>query len=481
MTHHRNTWFIAAIALVSWVMYLVVADAQQAIYHGPAPGHPGLLAGTSRYMLATLVLFVLYVLVLALCARGNVTSAAARLLAFGCPVAFNVLFVLGPPRLSGDVLSYIAHGQVTRQGGNPYMDGEGAIAGSEVAGDLAAYGWRPGHPVSPYGPLWTGIEAGAVTSVQGVGNRILAFKAIATAASLASAALVWLVVSRVRPERRQFATLAYLWNPMMVIEFSGEGHNDALVTLFVLLALALAVRGQDGSAAVALWGGVLIKYLPLVFLLLLAVRLWQTRSGSLTTIRRWAGCLAAMALFSYVTFRPWWEGWATFEGLRLAGHSGQTGSTVTLAVEVVARAMTQPPPAALLTLVSLAILGAVVSWAAYRGVNDEALLSGCAAVALTYLLLVSPNYWPWYATVPVATLLLVSGPAPLALALALSLGSRLAAPFDMLYEHAALSRFWFLLGSWLLGIGGPLLAFIIVTVRRSGFAALRQYSNGLSR
>lgn len=143
------------------------------------------------------------------------------------PVAFNLLFLLGPPSFSSDVLSYISHGYIaTEMAGNPYLQPEAAVVGTTVEPQLVARGWGPGHPVSPYGPLWTGIEAGVVGFTEDVPTQIFAFKALAMAAALSTAALIWVALGRARAETRLLGTLAFLWNPMVVVELAGEGHND---------------------------------------------------------------------------------------------------------------------------------------------------------------------------------------------------------------------------------------------------------------
>ena len=100
------------------------------------------------------------------------------------------MFLLGPPSLSSDVLSYIAHGSIaTELGGNPYLQPE-AVVGTPVEPELLARGWGPGHSVSPYGPLWTGIEAAVVAAFGHVSAQIFAFKELAMAAGLGTAALI---------------------------------------------------------------------------------------------------------------------------------------------------------------------------------------------------------------------------------------------------------------------------------------------------
>jgi hypothetical protein len=97
------------------------------------------------------------------------------------------------------------------------------------------------------------------------------------------------------------------------------------------------------------------------------------------------------------------------------------------------------------------------------------LIEWCAGAATVYLLILSPDYWPWYAVLPVALWCLRPSFFPIVLAIALSLGARLAAPLDVLFDHGAIGRSAFLLMTWLLGIGLPLVVGVIaaLVVRRS--------------
>ena len=457
-------WWVAGIGLLSGLLHLIVKDAQLDIRE--ATGDSSLFVNTARYVLATAGGFALYVLVLALCAAGRLRSRGTQVLALAWPLAFNILFLIGSPSFSTDVLLYISQGYIGGpMGGNPYLQPGASVAGTSLGMQLATYGWTP-KPVSPYGPLWTAVEAIAVSMADNIATQILVLKAVAIAASLASAVLIWRILACSRPERRLLGTLAFLWNPMVIVEFAGEGHNDAVMILFVLLAVALALRRQEPWALVALCGGVLTKFVPLVFLPVVVAWSCRTSSDQIQTVKRLAAGLGGAALLALVTFRPWWSGLATLDGLRLAGRPGQHGSTPTLVLEALTRT-TDLLPSLSMSLVMLAatvVLAVVVAWAAWSATNAETFLRGEAAVAVAFLLAASPKYWPWYATLPVALLVLPPGRLPVALLVTLSLGSRLAAPLETFWEHSAISHFWFLLGTWLLGIGAPLAVVAIAAV-----------------
>ncbi len=466
--------------MLSGVLYAIVKDAQHDIRESAAAS--GLFLDTARYVLATAGGFACYALILALCAAQRLTSRRTRLLALAWPMAFAVLFVIEPPILSTDVLAYLSQGYIGGpMRGNPYLQPGAAVAGTPYGMQLASLGWTP-KQVSPYGPLWIALETTVVRLVDDIPTQILALKAVAIAASFGSAVVIWRILAHVRPERRLLGTLAFLWNPVVVVEFAGEGHNDAVMILFVLLAVASSLRRRDAAAVVALCGGALTKFLPLLFFPLVVAWSWRTRNDWIQAAKRLAVGLASAGLLAFMVSRPWWIGLATFDGVRLAGHPGETGSTLTILLEGLTR-ITNLSSSLLVLLVMLAATGLLVlmiAWAAWLATDTENLLCGVAAVAVVYVLVASPKYWPWYAALPVALLALPSGRLPLALLLTLSLGSRLAAPIETIWEHGAIGHFWFLLGTWLLGIGAPL-AVIAIAASSRRWRGVTTSANALHR
>jgi hypothetical protein len=452
-------------ALASGPAYLAMYLGQQAVHAGP--GGRGQPVGVAVYLVATVVLVALYGWLLRLCRRG--LPARLRLLVLGLPVLYSLLWLPTVPVFSSDVFSYIAHGYV-RVGldANPYAVDSAAVAASPIGAELASYGWRPVFPPTPYGPLVTHLETGLVRLAGGdVRLAVLLFKLAAVAASLAAAGLIRWILGMVRPRDRDLGTVAYLWNPAVLVEVAGEGHNDALMAALVLLALGLTLRRRVAVAVLAMTAAALTKYLPL---LLVPLQLGYWWSGP-ERPRRLAGRLAMGAVaglvVTVVLLAPFWRGTATFTGLRESGRAGHTGSTQTVVVEVLSRLVGESPALRVVAVTAAAALLFLALVLALRVPDADALLRRSALVMVVALVIAGPAYWPWYVVLPVALLALTPHGGWLLTLLAISLGSRLVAPVNSLYVDGAVDRAGFLGLTWLGAVALPLAA--VLVARRADF------------
>jgi alpha-1,6-mannosyltransferase len=463
-----GTWLVLVAGTGSGLLYLGTAMAQRFLQHGPGPdGATGLLLQIVLYVMATIGLFAFYGGLLVVCRNGGLHNRGARMLAVGLPVVFNLLLLLVPPGLSIDLLSYISHGYIwSVQDANPYVVSSSAVAHTAIGPELAHYGWRPVHPISPYGPLWTYLEGGVVDLFQGIRVQLVMLKLIVVMFSLGSAALVWLILGWVRPEHRLLGTLAYLWNPVIVMELAGEGHNDAVMVFLVLLALALTVQHRAVSGIAAMSLGVLTKYLPLLLIPLQVVYLWRTSGSARKFTANMVAGAAIVSALAVVLFAPFWVGFNTLDGIRMSGQPGNTGSTQTVVTGLLSLVIPAEVAKALVfVLVAAGFIGYLGAQAA--SVTDaRSLLLACAAVSTAYLLFVSPTYWPWYAVLPVALLTLTPEGLWIRLLVAVSVGSRLVAPLDMVFVHQLIDRRAYLLLTWLVALGLPLLLLALSLGRR---------------
>ncbi len=460
---------ILVAAVASGPLYLLMYLAQRLVHAGS--GGAGDRTGIALYLVATAGLFALYGWLLRLCRHG--LPRRLRLPVLGLPVIYSVLWLLTTPVFSSDVLSYVAHGYVrVSLDANPYLVDSAAVAASPIGAELESFGWRPVFPPTPYGPLVTHLETGIVQLAGGdVRLAMLLFKLVAVAAGLAVAALIRWVVGQVRPQDRDLATVAYLWNPAVLVEVAGEGHNDALMAVLVVLALGLTLRRRVALAVAAMVGAALTKYLPLLLVPLQLGYWWRAPERTRPLAGRVAAGAVTGLVVAVVLFAPFWRGSATFAGLRESGRAGHTGSTQTVVAEVLSRLVGEP---AALRAVSVAAAAALVLLAvvlALRVPDGDALLRRCAVVMVGALVLAGPAYWPWYVLLPVALLALVPRGGWLAALVALSLGSRLVAPLNSLYVDGLLGRSGFLLLTWLGAVALPLAA--VAAVRWADFRELR--------
>jgi alpha-1,6-mannosyltransferase len=458
---------VLIVGAVSAVLYAVTAAAQRRWLQDSADSDASLSrVDVVVFVIATLLLFALFAALL-LRFRGDPPARDIRILAIVFPVAFNVLLVFVPPSTSIDLLSYVSHGYIaTELDGNPHLDPSSGVAQTPLGTKLMRYGWRPVHPASPYGPVWTRVEAATVGVIDGVGGQLVALKLIVVAASLGSALLIWKILGDVRPEHQFVGTLAYLWNPLIVVEIAAEGHNDSLVVFVVLLALLLTIRGRASSGFGAMFLGVLTKYVPLLFVPIQLLYLWRSRASTSRFAKQIATGVAAAAILATVLFGGLWAGSRTFDAVRAAAEPGSSGSTRTM-VELAFSRIGSGTVEAIVdvaVIIAFAVFIGVVAWFV-QGKDD--LLRACAIVSLAYLFVASPSYWPWYAVLPVALLAVAPMRNALLLLFAVSLGSRLAAPLDLLFVDGAFGRWVYFTATWVLAIGLPLVVAVVVHLRRS--------------
>ncbi len=241
-------------------------------------------------------LFGIYLFMLKL-ARENHDARSQKIIFIG-GAAFLLVQVLAPVMLSSDVFAYALYGRVASvYHANPY-DLAPPVAADDPFLKLFGQEYLP----SWYGSLWTLITT-VITRFTGehLGLTVLAFRLVAIAAALACAALILASLRRHAPERATQGLVFFLWNPLLIIETGLSGHNDAVMLVFVLLAVWLHLRGWKACAVVALTLSALVKFLtgmliPLYVLLVLremsAERRAPARLDSTTAGNEPSGCSA---------------------------------------------------------------------------------------------------------------------------------------------------------------------------------------------
>ncbi len=90
-----------------------------------------------------------------------------------------------------------------------------------------------------------------------IGLAIVLLKGVVVTTSLGTARCIWTIVGHTNPSAQVLGTLAYLWNPLILAEFAGEGHNDAMIIFFVIASLAACARNRPVTSMVAQMLGIL--------------------------------------------------------------------------------------------------------------------------------------------------------------------------------------------------------------------------------
>jgi hypothetical protein len=299
---------LAATASVAGIA-LVVAAAHEAALPASspidAPGRWGVaLAGGVALAFAGYVCGVVAL-------RRRVVPVVA---VFAVAAAVQLTPLAGPTLLSTDTWTYWMYGRVAAvEGGNPYGDPPSAYP-EDVAYHAMGSSWR--DTTSLYGPLFTiGSELHARVAGEDPADAAWLFRLVAALAVLGTAALAASFAAR-----PAFAAAFVGWNPLLALHFGGGGHNDAVMMLLVVGALALAARGRPNLAGIAWVGAIGLKWVAVAFLALWAIdRLRRRESLGLVGLVAGGVTLAAGATARYGT--TWLE---AFGGL--SSQARRTGS-----------------------------------------------------------------------------------------------------------------------------------------------------------
>jgi hypothetical protein len=283
-------------------------------------------AGAAGWLASLLAAFGLYALGWRLARRAG-RSAVGPVLAIGAAAALALAFMY--PVTAIDQYVYLIHGRIwALHHGNPLVQPPSAFPTEPLLGLTGEFAGA----TAPYGPLWI-VVSGAIARLAGddLLTAMLLFKIVAVASYLACAGLIALILGRSRPADAAAGTLLFAWNPVVLIDVAGNGHNDA--TMMALALGAIALRGSRWRAAspALLCLAALVKYLAGALVPLLLVAIWRDGGESRPRLVRLAAasllCLVATAPLLW----PFWAGAQTLDAL-VARNSLVIGSPAALAL-----------------------------------------------------------------------------------------------------------------------------------------------------
>jgi hypothetical protein len=239
---------------------------------------------------------------------GKLQGKAAWSIVIVGMLAFITVFLFVAPFDAADIYDNIMHGRILGvHQANPFQQ---VIADypDDPFHDYAA--WKKAR--SAYGPLWE-LLAGFAARLAGDGiiANVLAFKLLPGIFHLAGVAVVVLYLRQTAPEQALGGALLLGWNPLMLYETWGNGHNDVAMAFWFLAAAWWILRRHYTLAVISLMMGALIKFIPILLIPAVLLIGWR----SLETIRARLLFLANSALLSLLitaaSYYPLWNGFAT--------------------------------------------------------------------------------------------------------------------------------------------------------------------------
>jgi hypothetical protein len=373
---------------VATAVALVTAIAAASTRGSPVP-----VGGIELGDAASIVFFVALAIAFAFYAGGLLAlRRAGGRLATVCVIAAAIQLIPlgGPLLLSHDVYSYWAYARIaSRYDSNPYVVPPARFP-ADPATRAVAPSWR--ETTSVYGPAFTAFSIGVDQTTQSSETVALLFRTVAAVAAIGTTLLAAYVA-----RRRAFAAAFVGWNPLLAVSFAGGGHNDALMLVLMLGALALTSRRRDVASG-GLW--VLAAAVKAPALFLLPLQLMRSRRHF------WAGCAVAGIAGSLAATLVFGSNWLTIGRL---GHN-----EARYAIPVRLEHVGVPERAAHLIAAAALVVGAL--WLVRQALQGQTRL----ALGACLLVLTTPWLLPWYATWPVVLAAVEEDAAAQVLALAIA-------------------------------------------------------------
>jgi alpha-1,6-mannosyltransferase len=332
---------------------------------------------------------VIYLIALYGFTQTKATRATTILLVFAA-IAFRAPLWPMEPTLSDDLQRYRWEGKVQAEGLNPY-----AIAPNDprLAGLRDKYyEVMPGRELPAIYPPATELLFRATWKIF---PGPIAFKVpFAVADVLVLLLLAWMFR---RAEDRNFRVAIYAWNPLVIVEFAGSGHNDVLALLGIVGGLAL-MKERPALASVPVALGAMAKVFPAVLL-----PVWIRRAGwPEKKTGWWAAAFAGAAML--LVLAPYWNALGMFRenlGYYEATWKNYHASLYTV-VDWLTGGTTKIP----------ALVGVFASWGlAFWLAWKKAEPTRAAYLLIGTILAFGPNGYSWYFTWIVPLLCFFPNPA----------------------------------------------------------------------
>jgi hypothetical protein len=393
-----------------WNVFRPVFETFDRLHPDASTSLEQLTALLTMFWIASFAIYLVAFVLLRLLPSGILTVGLVVLFT----IVFQVTFCLMPGTFTTDLFSYAMYGYIPSVYElNPYLYVPGFFPDNRMTSWI--------HPVwyytpSIYGPLWIDFSSWLTgfTKDRSLVDQALVYRVVSNLAHVLSLAVFGLLVRKMAPPKPASMLLLFAWNPLLLFEFAGSGHNDSAMMLFVLLACLLLAYRQPisgGLSIVALSAASLIKLTPVMLLPLLLVH-WAERS------RGWLTRIGAVVLGGLVFvglgvafYLPWYSGPETFQ---LLDYWTKSPMYMNYVPDVIATAIADNvlDPERLDQAAAWETTRTWTKWltrlifAAYFGVElfrvwrMADLLAAMSRVLLVFLLLVQTWVLPWYLTWP---------------------------------------------------------------------------------
>lgn len=358
------------------------------------------------FLLAILSAFFLYLIAWRIISQH---SQDRRLLwlALAFALLFGMTLLMMYPIASTDIFEYVFHSRIlAHYGQNPL-----AVAPMVFKGDpfLATVNWQR-HP-SPYGPLWVILTVpGSLIASNDLILNLVLMKALAVIFFIGCALVIAAILRHKNPSEQIIGTLLFAWNPLVLFEAPGNGHNGIIMMFLALLSIYFLACRRWLWVIPALVASVLIKYITAILLLPFLIYCWHAQPNHPARLRYLVKTTMLTALLVGAVIPPFLQ---MPQGLLEEANFYSVLAIPSLAYNIL-RGIHGNDIAKILTI-SVCVFSYLVLYALSvrtltRTQQPHRLLVICTWLIVTYLGIACMHFQPWFAIWPIALGIWVSHP-----------------------------------------------------------------------
>jgi hypothetical protein len=358
------------------------------------------------FLLSIMGAFFLYLIAWRIVSRN---SQEGRLLwlAIAFALLFGVTLLAMYPISSTDIFEYVFHSRIlVHYGQNPLAVPPMAFKGDPF---LATVNWQR-YP-SPYGPVWVLLTVpGSLIAGDDLVLNLVLMKALAVIFFLGCALVIAAILRHKNPGQQVIGTLLFAWNPLVLFEAPGNGHNGIIMMFFALVALYFLVRRRWWWVIPALVASVMVKYITAILLVPFLIYCWCAQSDRAARVRYLVKTAAITALFVGVVILPFLQ---VPQGLLEEANFFSALAVPSLAYNLL-RGIHGDNVAKLVTIavcaISYLVLYALSVRALTREQQPHRFIAVCTWLIIAYLGIACMHFQPWFAIWPIALGIWVSHP-----------------------------------------------------------------------
>jgi hypothetical protein len=241
-------------------------------------------------------------------AAQRTNERSAWVIVLGGALLFGLTLLWMYPFGAADLFDNIMHGRTLGvYGANPFFTPPNTFAHDPF---LPYAAWK--RTPSAYGPLWEMLAGGlAWQAGNGILTNIIVFKLLSALFLAGNIGMVATILRSYAPERALAGVVLLAWNPVILYETLGNGHNDIAMIFWVLVAAWLLLKRRYTLSMLAILVGALFKFMPILMLPaagLIALRDLPDWPARVRFIAITALCALLLVGLAYA---PFWAGPAT--------------------------------------------------------------------------------------------------------------------------------------------------------------------------